>query len=96
MSNKRSELQREVAEDIRLELVDGYSMAGGGALPSLQLKTRLIALKSKRLTPEQIELQLRTAATPVIGRIAKGVYLLDTRTILDDDVALLAAALGKL
>jgi len=89
-------LQRAVAEDIRLELAEGYSMAGGGALPSLQLKTRLIAVSSDRLAPQQIELRLRTAATPVIGRISKGVYLLDTRTILDDDIALLAAALTEL
>jgi L-seryl-tRNA(Ser) seleniumtransferase len=89
-------LLRAVAEGIQLELVDGYSLAGGGALPGLQLRTRLIAVKSANITPEQLDFLLRTAAPPVIGRIAKGVFLLDTRTILDDDVALLAAVLAEL
>jgi len=89
-------LQRVVPADVRLELAEGYSTAGGGALPCLRLNTRLIAVSSERLAPEQIELRLRTASTPVIGRIAKGVYLLDTRTILDDDMPLLAAALSEL
>jgi L-seryl-tRNA(Ser) seleniumtransferase len=89
-------LQEHVADDIRLELSDGYSMVGGGALPSLQLKTRQIAISSDRLTAEQIDLALRTAATPVIGRIAKGEFLLDTRTILDDDLTLLTTTLGEL
>ncbi len=89
-------LQKEAAADVRLELVEGHSMAGGGALPCLQLKTRLIAISSDRLAPEQIDLRLRSASTPVISRIGKGRVLLDTRTILDDDITLLAAALSEL
>lgn len=89
-------LLREIPGDVRLALVDGSSRAGGGALPSLQLPTRLISISCNRLPPEQIEFRLRSSATPVLGRISKGVFLLDTRTILDDDISLLAAALREL
>jgi L-seryl-tRNA(Ser) seleniumtransferase len=89
-------LKRHAGENITLKLVDGYSKVGGGALPTLQLPTKLIAVTSSSCSAEQLEQSLRTAATPVIGRIAKDTFLLDTRTILDDDIPLLAAALASL
>jgi len=36
------------------------------------------------------------ADTPVIGRIARGVFLLDVRTVMDDDLPLVATALEGL
>lgn len=89
-------LQQHLSADIRLELIAGFSAVGGGSLPGLQLPTTLLALKSERLTPEQLEVRLRCASTPVIGRIAKGLFLLDIRTILPDDLPLLAASLEEL
>ena len=87
------QLRRSTPEGLKLSLLEGSSMVGGGALPQLQLPTRLIALRSDRLSAGEIEAALRSASTPVIGRISKGVFLLDVRTIADDDLPLLASAL---
>ncbi len=88
-------LKRSSPEGLDLTLLKGNSMVGGGALPQLQLPTRLIALKSTQLSANEIEALLRSAPTPVIGRIAKGVFLLDIRTISDDDLPLLASAVSR-
>lgn len=89
-------LRRHAPPGLRLSMVSGSSMVGGGTLPQLQLATRLISLQSNTLTAGEMETRLRSAAVPVIGRIAKGIFLLDTRTIMDDDLPFIAAAIKTL
>lgn len=89
-------LKRNLPQAISLQLVDGFSMAGGGTLTTLRLPTKLIAVSCENLSPVEIEKTLRSAETPVIGRIAKDRFLLDTRTILDDDLPLLKISLQSL
>lgn len=89
-------LKRQLPGRVSLELVNGLSMAGGGSLPTLKLPTKLIAVSCENLSPVEIEKTLRSAQTPVIGRISKDRFLLDTRTILDSDLPLLEASLQAL
>ena len=89
-------LKRNLPASISLELVDGFSMAGGGTLTTLRLPTKLIGVRHESLSAEELEKKLRSAETPVIGRIAKSCFLLDTRTILDSDLPLLKTALHAL
>jgi L-seryl-tRNA(Ser) seleniumtransferase len=89
-------LKRKLPGRVMLELVDGLSMAGGGSLPTLRLPTKLIAVSCENLSSVEIEKTLRSAETPVIGRISKDRFLLDTRTILDSDLPLLEVSLQAL
>jgi L-seryl-tRNA(Ser) seleniumtransferase len=66
---------------------------GGGAQPLLDLPTTLLAVEACGLPPQEIDRRLRRVAVPVIGRVARGEYLLDLRTIGDDDLAPLLAGL---
>jgi L-seryl-tRNA(Ser) seleniumtransferase len=79
-----------------LALVDGVSQVGGGALPLAELPTVLLAVRSEDLTPQQLERRMRQAPVPVIGRIFRGEFLLDLRTILEDDLPALAEGLRTL
>jgi L-seryl-tRNA(Ser) seleniumtransferase len=90
------QLRRQASERVSLSLSDGFSQAGGGTLPLLNLPTRLIEVSVSGLTPNEIEAALRNSEVPVIGRISKGAFLLDPRTILDADLGDLAAALAAL
>jgi L-seryl-tRNA(Ser) seleniumtransferase len=90
------QLRRAAPAGVTLTLADGLSQAGGGALPLLELPTTLLAVSCERLSPQQIESRLRSCPVPVLGRISREQYLLDLRTILDDDLPDLVHALASL
>ena len=71
---------------------EDVSEVGGGALPLQQLPTRVIALRSPRLSPNALEVRFRKYPVPVIGRIQKGRFVLDVRTLLDEDLEPVAQA----
>lgn len=69
----------------RLEMKDGFSMAGGGSLPDQQIPTSLIAVRYHGLTPDTLEERLRKLEVPIIVRIADDEVLLDLRTIVENE-----------
>ena len=89
-------LRRAIAPTVKLSLAAGFSQAGGGALPLLELPTTLITVTAEGMSPQAIEATLRGCPVPVIGRIFKGTFLLDPRTIQNDDIPALVAALQTL
>lgn len=90
------QLRRRLPDAVTLAFSEGFSQAGGGTLPLLNLPTLLIQVTVAGLSPNEIELKLRQAEVPVIGRISKGAFLLDPRTIQDHDLSDLATALSGL
>ena len=87
---------RALPTAVRLSLIGGMSQVGGGALPLAELPTALFAVQADGLSPHELERRLRNCPVPVIGRIYKGKFLLDLRTILDDDLPALLSALRAL
>ncbi len=79
-----------------IELVDGFSKVGGGALPLQELPSRLISLVPKRLSPQDMERRLRSYSPPIIGRLEKERLLLDLRTIQEEEMKIVARALRDL
>ncbi|MDD2898252.1 MAG: L-seryl-tRNA(Sec) selenium transferase [Desulfuromonadaceae bacterium] len=78
-------LRRHLPDSITIQLIPGISHVGGGALPLADLPTWLLALRSPDHSAQMLEEGLRRQPAPVIGRIARGDFLLDLRTIADDD-----------
>jgi L-seryl-tRNA(Ser) seleniumtransferase len=84
----------EVGESrLELTLQRGESAIGGGAGPTSNLPTTLVAITHPRMTAREIERALRNSSPPVIGRITEGKVLLDLRTVFPDDIPDLATAL---
>jgi len=77
-------------------LVADRSQVGGGALPLAELPTAALALGSPSHPAAALDARLRAGRPPVIGRIADDRLLLDCRTVADDEVGLLAAAVTAL
>lgn len=65
---------------------------GGGSLPEAHLPSYAIAIHSP-LPPEQVEHAFRTFRPPVFGRISDDAVLLDVRTLLPGDDAIIVEAL---
>jgi L-seryl-tRNA(Ser) seleniumtransferase len=72
------------------------SPVGGGALPLVELPTAVLALGSAAHPAGRLDAELRRGRPPVIGRIADDRLLLDCRTVADDEVGLVVAAVAAL
>jgi L-seryl-tRNA(Ser) seleniumtransferase len=81
---------------LKLELVDGESVIGGGAAPSAVLPTRLIAVTHADLSADELCARLRASTPPVIARVEEGRVLLDLRTVFPEQDANLATGLASL
>jgi L-seryl-tRNA(Ser) seleniumtransferase len=79
-----------------LELLAGESTVGGGAGPTSNLPTTLIAISHPNKTAQEIERQLRTTSQPIIARISEGKVLLDLRTVFPEQLEVVAEALKTL
>ena len=72
------------------EVVDTTATVGGGAMPTSAVKSRGVALAGR--PADAIDARLRAAPVPVVGRIEDGRVVLDVRTIADDEVDAVVAA----
>ena len=81
---------------LRLELVSGESATGGGASPTAELPTTLIALTHQDLSAKDIEQRLRRHSPPIIARISEDQVLVDLRTVFPDEEPELLKALQAL
>ena len=86
----------ENASSLRSELIEGHSAIGGGAAPTTHPPTTLIGLTHEALSADALERRLRRSTTPVIARIAGDKVLLDLRTVMEDEEALLFEILSSL
>ena len=69
---------------------EDVSAVGGGSMPLVQLPTYVLAIVPRDCSVVQFEAALRGFETPIFGRIAKDQYLLDLRTIQDDELTRVA------
>ena len=76
------------------EVVPGQATVGGGSLPGQTFPTWLLALNVK--SAEKFLARLRRAAPPVIARTENNRVLLDPRTVLPEQDALLLTTLTSL
>jgi L-seryl-tRNA(Ser) seleniumtransferase len=71
------------------QVEETVARAGGGALPLAEIPSYACALE------EELTASLRSADPPVVGIVRDGVLLLDCRTISDDEIKEVAAAVAK-
>jgi L-seryl-tRNA(Ser) seleniumtransferase len=74
-------LKAALPKGVRVQLMDGHSVVGGGSCPECRLPTTLIALGSDSLSPNTIESRLRSQDPPIIVRLEEDRLLVDLRTV---------------
>jgi len=84
------------ATSLKIEVVDGESVIGGGAAPSSVLPTQLLALSHAHLSADELAARLRAGDAAVIARVEEGRVLLDLRTVFPEQDAAIANALQGL
>ncbi|MFC1840091.1 L-seryl-tRNA(Sec) selenium transferase [Thermodesulfobacteriota bacterium] len=79
-----------------VDTVDGISKVGGGALPLMELPTRLVRLTPKAVPAQQIHESFKSKDIPIIVRVEQDKVLLDVRTIQDSELKTVASAINDL
>lgn len=83
--------------EVEIEIADGASLIGGGSTPAESLASKVIRVASARYSSTQLEQRLRRApkGISVISRVEDDRVILDLRTVLPSQEALLAATLAS-
>jgi len=100
LKSKAKRLRRMIGKvdstNFSLQLSDGTSKVGGGALPLLVIPTCLLALVPGRLSANTMEQKLRDHDPPIISRVEKDQVLLDVRTVQESELKTVALAIRAL
>ena len=86
-------IRKNLVHKCNVHVMATGSKVGGGALPTQFLESRAVVLAPLDRSVNDLEEQLRACAIPVIGRIEEDRYMLDMRTVADDEIIVLANTL---
>lgn len=89
-------LQALDSKGVVLTLKKGTSMTGGGALPTQEIPTMLLSIKSSRISANRLDDHLRHCDVPVVVRISENEVLLDLRTVDEEEFAFIEAGLQSI
>jgi L-seryl-tRNA(Ser) seleniumtransferase len=90
------DLQNAGHTRMEITIIERSSKAGGGALPLLELPSKCLGITIEGMSPNALEKSLRQNDPPIIGRIENDVYLIDPRTLTDDDLPVIVQAFERI
>jgi L-seryl-tRNA(Ser) seleniumtransferase len=82
-------LHAKVSKVCNVELTSTYSRVGGGAMPECNLDSWAVVLQPVRISLSSLEKAFRQLPLPIIGRVEDEKFLLDARTIQEDEIPVL-------
>ena len=77
------------------EVIPEQSQVGGGSVPCQTLPTFAVAVTPENLTVDQLDQALRSRDLPIVGRISHDRYVMDLRTLRDEEFEVIAAAMQE-
>jgi L-seryl-tRNA(Ser) seleniumtransferase len=100
MLNRRAKrlvrlIKKMLSDKCNVKISVTGSRVGGGALPEEDLESRAVVLEPLDRTVNELEKGLRHNSLPIIGRIEEDRFILDMRTVGDDEISLIANVLGQ-
>ena len=81
---------------LEIRPIERSSKAGGGALPLLELPSKCLRIKVQGMSANKLEINMRRHTPPIIGRIEDDGFIIDPRTLLDDDLPIIRTAFENL
>ena len=81
--------------DANICIEDGLSQVGGGSMPLETIKTKVIAITPNNMNVSTLEQRLRLGEGHIIARVYDNKYILDVRTIFDDEYDIIINELKK-
>ena len=88
--------EKLTALGVTCQVIPEQDQVGGGSVPTQLLPTWAVAVDPQNVTVDGLEERLRKQSDiPIIGRIVKDRYLLDTRTLWEEDFDYIAQAVKE-
>jgi L-seryl-tRNA(Ser) seleniumtransferase len=86
-------VQKQLAGKAAFAVRPGLAEIGGGSLATESLASRVVAVKPKTMSVDELARRMRLHRPPVFGRVEHDEYVLDFRTLRPDEIPTIAAAL---
>jgi L-seryl-tRNA(Ser) seleniumtransferase len=96
LERRGAAILRAAGDGVSGEVVASEAAFGGGTSPAKLFASRALSVAAAGLTPDQIAARLRGGTPPVVARVERDRVLLDLRSILAEEDALVSSALGAL
>lgn len=87
----RNRLRKQGNDRLEAVIINSSSRVGGGALPLQELPTRCVSIRIKGLSANRIERIMLGATPPIVGRIENDLFVMDMRTVQDEEIAMIAS-----
>ncbi len=81
---------------LKAVLVDSSSRVGGGSLPLQELPSKCVAVRIDGLSANRIEQMMRESDPPIIGRIEEDLFVMDLRTVMEEEIEIIASTLNNI
>ena len=79
-----------------LEVKNDYSEVGGGSLPTEKMYGYVLNISIEGISEHKIDEFMRKYKTAIVGRISESKYIIDPRTLLDNDFDIIVNAFNDL
>jgi L-seryl-tRNA(Ser) seleniumtransferase len=85
-------------ENVRIDtqVLQRSSKAGGGSLPLLNLPSQCVGIKIQGCSANTLERRLRDHDPPIIGRIEEDRFIMDLRTVQEDEISIIETAFASI
>lgn len=81
--------------DAKVVLEDGFSQVGGGSMPLETIKSKVISITPNNMNASTLEKKLRLCDAHIIARVYDNKYVLDVRTIFEDEFEVIVEQLRR-
>ena len=83
LQTRAQSLAESISEisDFTATAMEDVTYLGGGSVPTQEIETWSVSIKHAQRSDDELSLQLRTSATPVLGRIRQNEFKLDLRSV---------------
>ncbi len=86
-------VEGKLADVAEVKVRAALSEFGGGSLATESLESRVVAIRPKSMSVDELAQKMRYYRPPVFGRVERDEYLLDFRTLRKDEIPTVAEAL---
>lgn len=99
LQQKANDLLYEIDKyeiDAKVYIEDGLSQVGGGSMPLETIKTKVVSIIPNKINVSTLERKLRLSDAHIIARVYDNKYVLDVRTIFEDEYRIIAQKLDEI